>query len=371
MIKLLSLKARLIIVAVVLVIVILFTVIVAVGLLFASSSVAQASECVPLNPGPAAPGPARGDQIANAKKIDETAKELGISGKGTRIAIITALGESSLININYGDGAVNPDGSIADSIGLFQQQGSWGTVAQRMDVKYATQSFFTGPKHDRKGGLLSIAGWEQMEPTIAIHKVQINADPNHYARYYTQADQIIEAAKIDIDRAGTSGGGSNAGGDDTCETAGNGKPGTGPKKPGDDYPWSGTRESAGFSPLRYVYGNCTDFTAWRINRDAGVTKAPWKWNWGNLTPGDGNAKNWGNQWAARGWKQSKTPKPGDTAVWTNGEFGHVAYVQAVNADGTITVEEYNWLVNGAPDNSYHTRTIPASDAETYLSPPKG
>lgn len=34
---------------------------------------------------------------------------------------------------------------------------------------------------------------------------------------------------------------------------------------------------------------------------------------------------------------------------------HVAYVQSVNSDGTVSLEEYNW----GNDHSYHTRTIPA------------
>ena len=47
------------------------------------------------------------------------------------IAVMTAMGESSLRNIDYGDwetsGVTNPDGSRTTSIGLFQQQDSWGT----------------------------------------------------------------------------------------------------------------------------------------------------------------------------------------------------------------------------------------------------
>ena len=35
----------------------------------------------------------------------------------------------------------------------------------------------------------------------------------------------------------------------------------------------------GLSPLRYYYRECVDFVAWRLNRDAGVTSAPWKWDW--------------------------------------------------------------------------------------------
>ncbi|MWV75859.1 M23 family metallopeptidase [Rathayibacter rathayi] len=141
-------------------------------------------------------------QISNARAIDEAATKAGLSGQASRIGIIAAMGESSLMNISYGDNAVNPDGSIADSIGLFQQQSSWGTVAQRMDPIYAATSFFLGPHHDGTGGLAAVAGWEQMTPTLAIHTVEVNADPDHYARYYSDADSIVAAAGIDTRRAG-------------------------------------------------------------------------------------------------------------------------------------------------------------------------
>lgn len=51
----------------------------------------------------------------------------------------------------------------------------------------------------------------------------------------------------------------------------------------DDYPYKG-HYNDGTSPLGYEYGNCTDFVAWRINRDAGTTAAPWRYKWAQLTP---------------------------------------------------------------------------------------
>jgi len=95
----------------------------------------------------------------------------------------TAIGESSLVNIGYGDGAINPDGSVADSIGLFQQQSSWGTVEQRMDPTTSAGFFY-----DR---LVAVEGWQSMEPSIAINKAQRNADPNHYTKYRADAVAIM------------------------------------------------------------------------------------------------------------------------------------------------------------------------------------
>lgn len=211
MLRLLSLKARLIIAAVLVVGLIIAVSVVAVAFVLAGTTSARASDCTPVNPGVAAPGAVRDEQITNARIIDATAAELGLSGQASRVAIITALGESSLINIDYDDDATNPDGSTADGGGLFQQQPSqgWGTWEQVMDPAYATTSFLIGAKHDRKGGLVALEGWESLEPTVAIHRVQINDNEQHYARYYTQADEIIAAAGIDVNRAATDAAGGN------------------------------------------------------------------------------------------------------------------------------------------------------------------
>lgn len=131
---------------------------------------------------------------------------------------------------------------------------------------------------------------------------------------------------------------------------------------GDDYPWwyeTPDDYGGGLSPLRYYYRECVDFVAWRLNRDAGVYGAPWKWDWSNLA--SGSAWTWADSWRAKGWPTSSEPVVGAVAWFP---YNHVAYVQAVNGDGTVTIEEYNWN----SDHSYHRRTIPVSDA-LYLYPP--
>lgn len=131
---------------------------------------------------------------------------------------------------------------------------------------------------------------------------------------------------------------------------------------GDDYPWwyeTPDDYGGGLSPLRYYYRECVDFVAWRLNRDAGVTSAPWKWHWGNLASGSAYA--WADAWAAKGWPTSSEPVVGSVAWFP---YNHVAYVQSVNGDGTVTIEEYNQN----SDHSYHVRIIPAGSA-LYLYPP--
>jgi hypothetical protein len=136
-----------------------------------------------------------------------------------------------------------------------------------------------------------------------------------------------------------------------------------------DYPWK-TAPVNGLSPLRYSYRDCVDFVAWRINRDSGVKKAPWKWTWGNLRKTNGNAIGWKHDWELHGWKTGITPVPGAIAWFGSsaGALGHVAYVQAVDTvNKTVHLEEYNWGAKQA----YHTRTIKWSSVDSFLASPAG
>jgi surface antigen len=51
---------------------------------------------------------------------------------------------------------------------------------------------------------------------------------------------------------------------------------------------------------------------------------------------------------------------GSVAVWgySVGAFGHVGYVEAVNADGSILISQYNWDLRG----EYSTMTVAPGSA---------
>jgi len=57
--------------------------------------------------------------------------------------------------------------------------------------------------------------------------------------------------------------------------------------------------------------------------------------------GWGNAYSWAAAARARGYRVDRVPAAHTIAQTTSGQFGHVAWVESVNADGTITVSEYN------------------------------
>lgn len=129
-------------------------------------------------------GPVAGycqDRLVNAAYIMLAARAQGIGEHTQAIGVMTAMGESSLRNIDHGD-AVGPD-----SRGLFQQRdnGQWGTYEQRMDPYTAATSFFTK--------LVSIPGWKDLTPTQAAHAVQVNADPDHYTKWFADAEVVVAA----------------------------------------------------------------------------------------------------------------------------------------------------------------------------------
>jgi len=140
---------------------------------------------------------------------------------------------------------------------------------------------------------------------------------------------------------------------------------SGAREKGDDYPWFSelsNNQGGGLSPLNYFYRECVDFVAWRLNRDAGSFSAPFVWDWSTLTPSGGNAYQWKRAWLNHGWETSTTPVAGAVAWYS---YGHIAYVKSVNADGTITVEDYNQ----SGMHVYDIRTVAANDAQLYLYPP--
>jgi hypothetical protein len=124
-----------------------------------------------------------GEQLANARVIVAVAAARHLPVAAAVLGVATAMGESSLRNLPYGDGAINPDGTVADSVGLFQQQHWWGTRAERMTPSYAAGAFFSH--------LVRVRGWEAKSPTAAIHAVQRNADPMFYARFVPAAVEVV------------------------------------------------------------------------------------------------------------------------------------------------------------------------------------
>lgn len=128
-----------------------------------------------------------GGQLANAAVVMQAGRDLGMSERDVRIGVMTAMGESSLRVVDHGDDA-GPD-----SRGLFQQRTGWGAYEVRMDAYGSSVLFFRA--------LDRLEGREQLPPTRVAHGVQINLDPDHYARWWGDAGVVvaaIDAAAVEV-----------------------------------------------------------------------------------------------------------------------------------------------------------------------------
>lgn len=117
-------------------------------------------------------------QMNNARVIMNVGKQRGLSAGDITIGIMTALAESGLRNVRYGD---------RDSQGLFQQRPSqgWGSVSQITNPIYSAGKFFDTLK--TTGG---------PNPWQRAQNVQRSAfsDGSNYRAQYDLAKRIVTAA---------------------------------------------------------------------------------------------------------------------------------------------------------------------------------
>ncbi|MCT9932619.1 hypothetical protein N5079_20675 [Planotetraspora sp. A-T 1434] len=118
------------------------------------------------------------DQAQIAATIAAVAARRGLSERALQIAYVTAIQESKLANLPYGD---------LDSVGVFQQRPSqgWGTVKQLQDPVYATRRFFVA--------LEKVKHYKTMPLHEAAQAVQRSADGSAYAEHESSA-KILSAA---------------------------------------------------------------------------------------------------------------------------------------------------------------------------------
>lgn len=132
-------------------------------------------------------GPYEGEQVLNAGYVIKAGQDMDLDAHSITIGVMTAMGESSLINLDHGDEA-GPD-----SRGLFQQRdnGAWGSYEDRMNPTIASTNFYKA--------LIKVPDYLDLEPTIAAHKTQGNADPYHYRPHWPMAVEMVSVLTEDPD----------------------------------------------------------------------------------------------------------------------------------------------------------------------------
>ncbi|WP_237565348.1 hypothetical protein [Ornithinimicrobium cavernae] len=126
------------------------------------------------------------EQAANAATISMVSIERGLPPKAATIALATAIQESKLRNLNYGD---------ADSLGLFQQRPSqgWGSPEEVTDPVYAANAFFDA--------LEAVPDWSEWVVTEIAQEVQRSGYPDAYADHEGEA-RVMASALVGQTHAG-------------------------------------------------------------------------------------------------------------------------------------------------------------------------
>ena len=120
------------------------------------------------------------EQLKYAAIIASVGSSMGMSGRDIEIAIMTAITESGLRNIDYGD---------RDSLGLFQQRPSmgWGSRDQILNPRYAARAFFGPLKAHRERN--------DEAPWLAAQHIQRSAfaDGSNYRAWWPAAQAIFKS----------------------------------------------------------------------------------------------------------------------------------------------------------------------------------
>ena len=90
------------------------------------------------------------------------------------------------------------------------------------------------------------------------------------------------------------------------------------------------RDNVGYIVVGGYVCQCTSYAGWKAQEFYGIYISAW-----------GDAKNWGNTATRLGYVVNNTPAPHTIAYSTSGIYGHVMWVESVNANGTINLTEYN------------------------------
>jgi cell wall-associated NlpC family hydrolase len=132
--------------------------------------------CAPADATTELVGPYGPDQITNATLIVDVGTRRGVPDHGIVTALMAAMTESSLRNLDHGD---------RDSLGLFQMRPSqgWGTPAQLTDPHYAVNKFYDV--------LLKVPNWQGLPPGAAAQAVERSAFPDRYNKHEQVAREIL------------------------------------------------------------------------------------------------------------------------------------------------------------------------------------
>lgn len=250
------------------------------------------------------------EQSKYAQLIITAGRARGLGEADIQTAIATALAESGLRNVNYGD---------RDSVGLFQQRTSqgWGSIDQILDPNYSINKFY-----DALSGIGNRGQMSQWQAAQAVQRSAF-ADGSNYKAQYDKALNIYRSYSTGASTAPQMG----ANGSASWINSNNGK----------------------YHDYDGAYGaQCVDLYNFYMTGFAGanpmqsrVSGAKDIWN------------NYDNRALTR-VQAGQRPQQGDVVVWGGswgGGYGHVGIVAGVNPDGTLKVLNANATSAGSKGNT--------------------
>jgi len=209
-----------------------------------------------------------------------------------------------------------------------------------LQTKKATVDQLLGEEKDQQSQLASAQAQQAAmlnynQAQQASYNSQIQANSSKIAQL--RAQQAAENAKLGsgLIYSGSCGGGYPA---DASGPAGHW---------GCNHPMDNTIDNWG------LYNReCVSYAAFKVYQAYG--DMPY---WG----GRGNANEWPGDARSAGIPTGSTPRAGSVAIWNVGAYGHAMWVEAVNANGSILVSQYNYSYDGR----YSEMTVSAAQAANF------
>jgi hypothetical protein len=139
--------------------------------------------------GPQSWMPISGSQYGNATTIVQQALAMRMGVRSAVIAVATAMQESRLQDLGYGDGG---------SLGLFQQEPSmgWGTAQQIMNPAFAADAFLTALQQYQAGD----PSWAAQPLWQTAQGIQKSGFPFAYATWEAQAASLVQQIATSLQR---------------------------------------------------------------------------------------------------------------------------------------------------------------------------
>ena len=120
-----------------------------------------------------------GYRVSCARAVIGAVQRRGLDERAAVIAITTTIVETTIRNVS--------EEVDHDSLGLFQQRGTWGTAAQRLDPAWATNAFLSSMESKYPDG-----SWESAPIGEVCQRVQVSAFPERYQPQAADAQRIVD-----------------------------------------------------------------------------------------------------------------------------------------------------------------------------------